>query len=92
MLCRISKTLAVKGEFSVRRAVNRTYLYRFAVRKTEDSFNFPTNYAHNWEGFDKRSFRKWDRDKNAGRMQITGILPYPDMKYIAEVRYIDFDL
>ena len=91
MLCRISKTLAVKGEFSVRRAVNRTYLYRFAVRKTEDSFNFPTNYAHNWEGFDKRSFRKWDRDKNAGRMQITGILPYPDMKYITEVRYVDFN-
>ena len=78
--------MAVRGDFSVRRALYRTYLYRFAVRKKGGEYGFPTIYAHDWnpnKATEKKMFKRWHQ----GDWNVTGILPFPDMKYIAEVRY-----
>ena len=78
------KTLAVRGDFSVRRAKYRKYVYRFAVRKKKGSVPFPSHYLHDWskEQEDSRSREGPFKDiRNLGTL-----LPLSDGKNIAEVR------
>ena len=78
--------MAVDSSFSVRRALNRTYLYRFAVRKDGEKYNFPTSYAHEWHEIEGQNTRK-RRIRKSKALSISRILPFPDYKYIAEIRY-----
>ena len=48
LLFRIMKTSAVRGDFNVRKASYRKYLYRFAVKKKKGSVPFPSDYIHDW--------------------------------------------
>ena len=78
--------MAVDSSFSVRRALNRTYLYRYAIRKDEGKYNFPTSYAHEWHEYEMQNERK-RRIRKSKDLNNSRILPFPDNKYIAEIRY-----
>ena len=77
--------MAVKGDFSVRRALDRTYLYRFAVRKDDEKYTFPTSHAHEWN--EEHTMKRNRRKRELDRIIATGLLPFPENKYIAEIRY-----
>ena len=78
--------MAVDSSFSVRRALNRTYLYRYAIRKDDEKYNFPTSYAHELLEYETKTERK-RRIRRFKELNISRILPFPDNKYIAEIRY-----
>ena len=76
LLNRISKTSAVRGDFNVRRAKCRKYVYRFAIRKKTEPSTAQLHYIHDWN----RSNRAY-----VGHGNLTPILPFPDVHYIAEI-------
>ena len=78
--------MAVNSSFNVRKALNRTYLYRYAIRKDDEKYNFPTSYAHEWHENESKNERK-RRIRRYKELNISRILPFPDNKYIAEIRY-----
>ena len=62
-------------------------IYTGLPLEKKEEHNFPTIYAHDWDlnkEKDKKMFKRWHR----GDWNVTGILPFPDMKYIAQIRYV----
>ena len=97
-LFRILKTSAVSGQFEARYAKERTYLYRFAVRKLKGSFPFPSDYIHDWSDVYDEIQAAPMRSRGQRRSQkiklwgLGNMLPLTEEKYVSEIRYLYFGM
>ena len=84
---RITNTSAVNGDFNVRKAEMRKYLYRFAIRKKKENVSIPPGYIHDWEPGIIKKYFPYRRPYSGGR-NLTTLLPISDARYVAEIGYV----